>query len=224
MIADNVKRVKETIERLSQQSGEKVTLLGVTKTRSIDEIKQLISAGVSELGENRVQEFNEKYPLLEAEAPKWHIIGSLQTNKLKYIIGKVKLIQSVDSLHLAQSISDFSVKKELVSDVLLEVNVSKEECKHGFYEEELSEAVEKISVMDGVCVKGLMMMAPNVEDTAYLSDLFEKTRKIFDNLMNYNAKYDNIDISILSMGMSHDYELAVRCGSNMVRLGTTLFI
>ncbi len=224
MIADNVKRVRENIEKMSLESGEEVTLLGVTKTRSIDEIKQLIDAGVHELGENRVQEFNEKYPLLAAENPQWHIIGSLQTNKLKYIIGKVKLIQSVDSLHLAQEISNLSVKKALVSNVLLEVNVSREETKHGFYENELMEAVEKISLMDGICVKGLMMMAPNVEDSAYLSDLFEKTRKIFDNLMNYNPKYDNIDISILSMGMSHDYELAVKCGSNMVRLGTTLFI
>lgn len=224
MIADNVKRVKENLEKLSLQSGEKVSLLGVTKTRSVEEIKQLINAGVNELGENRVQEFNGKYPMLKEEAPDWHIIGSLQTNKLKYIIGKVRLIQSVDSLHLAQSISDFSLKKELVSDVLLEVNVSKEESKHGFYENELSEAVEKTALMNGIKLKGLMMMAPNVEDLAYLSDLFEKTRKIFDNLMNYNAKYDNINISILSMGMSHDYELAVKCGSNMVRLGTTLFI
>ncbi len=222
MIADNVKRVEENIRKLSQKSGEKVTLVGVTKTRSVDEIKQLTSCGILELGENRVQEFNEKYPYLEGV--NWHIIGSLQTNKLKYIIGKVKLIQSVDSMHLALAIDEISKKNNVNSDILLEVNVSKEESKHGIYENELNEMIDKISSFGNICLKGIMMMAPNVEDEKYLSDLFEKTRKIFDNLMYYNTKYDNIDISILSMGMSHDYELAIKCGSNMVRLGRTLFI
>lgn len=223
MIADNVRRIRENIEKASLHTGENVTLVGVTKTRTVEEIKELVKCGVTTLGENRVQEYRDKEPLIEGDVT-WHIIGSLQTNKLKYIIGKVGLIQSVDSFELASAISDMSVRRDVVTDYLMEVNISGEESKHGFSGSEIAENIEKMSALPNVRVKGLMMMAPNTDDEKYLAALFEKTRKIYDNLVNYNAKYDNISIELLSMGMSHDYEIAVRSGANMVRIGTSLFV
>lgn len=223
MIADNVAKILENIQKASRAGGEKVTLVGVTKTRSIGEINELVSCGVTTLGENRVQEYREKYEHVSPEAS-WHIIGSLQTNKLKYIIGQVSMIQSVDSVHLAQAIGEMSVKRGVTSDVLMEVNISGEESKHGFRENMISEALEMMSVVEGIRVKGLMMMAPATDDRKYLYSLFEKTRNIYDNLMDCTSKYDNITMSVLSMGMSSDYVEAVECGSNMVRIGTALFI
>lgn len=223
MIADNVARIRENIEKASLSTGEKVTLVGVTKTRTVEEINELVRSGVTVLGENRVQEYRDKEPLVEGDVT-WHIIGSLQTNKLKYIIGKVGLIQSVDSFELAKAISDMSVKRDVVTDFLMETNISGEESKHGFSEGEITEFIEKVSVLPNVRLKGMMMMAPNTEDEKYLASLFEKTRKIYDNLVKCNVKYDNISVELLSMGMSHDYEIAVRSGANMVRIGTSLFV
>lgn len=222
MIFDNVNKVMNNIEKASALNGENVCLVGVTKTRTISEINSLIDSGVTTLGENRVQEFNEKYPELKRDVD-WHIIGTLQKNKIKYIIGKVGLIQSVDSLELAKAISQYANKSGVTSDILLQINPSGEETKHGFNPIVLTEVVEKVAELSNLKVRGLMMMAPHVRDEKYLSELFEKTRKIFDNIMKYNAKYDNINMEILSMGMSSDYELAIKCGSNMVRVGTALF-
>ena len=223
MIADNVKRILENIDGASPAGGEKVTLVGVTKTRRVSEINELVSCGITTLGENRVQEYREKADKVEGD-PVWHIIGSLQTNKLKYIIGEVGLIQSVDSVKLAEAIGEMSVKRQVTTDVLMEVNISGEESKHGFRESAIEEALEQMSVIKGLSVKGLMMMAPATDDRSYLCSLFEKTRNIYDNLMDSTSKYDNITMSILSMGMSSDYIEAVKCGSNMVRIGTALFI
>ena len=146
MIADNVKTIREKIEKASLHTGENVTLVGVTKTRSADEVNELVRCGVNILGENRAQEFRDKYPLIEGSVS-WHIIGSLQPNKLKYIIGKADLIQSVDSVELAEAIDRASAKAGIVSDVLMEVNISGEESKHGFSEGMISEALEKMSVL-----------------------------------------------------------------------------
>lgn len=223
MIADNVKTIREKIEKAALRTGENVTLVGVTKTRSADEVNELVRCGVNILGENRAQEFRDKYPLIEGSVS-WHIIGSLQPNKLKYIIGKADLIQSVDSVELAEAIDRASAKAGIVSDVLMEVNISGEESKHGFSEGMISEALEKMSVLGNIRVNGLMMMAPATDDKTYLAALFEKTRKIYDNLYDCHAKYDNITMKILSMGMSSDYVTAVECGSNMVRIGTALFV
>ncbi|MBO4359842.1 MAG: YggS family pyridoxal phosphate-dependent enzyme [Eubacteriaceae bacterium] len=223
MIADNVKKILENIDRAAPAGGEKVTLVGVTKTRSVEEICELVSCGVTTLGENRVQEYRDKCGLVAGD-PSWHIIGSLQTNKLKYIIGQVAMIQSVDSVHLARAIGEMSVKRGVTSDVLMEVNISGEESKHGFRENMIPDALEQMSLIGGIRVKGLMMMAPATDDRRYLCSLFEKTRNIYDNLMDCTVKYDNITMSVLSMGMSSDYIEAVECGSNMVRIGTALFI
>lgn len=222
MIGDNVKRVLDNINKLSLTTGEKVTLVGVSKNHTADEVRCLINEGVTTLGENRVKEFCDKYEVLPSNID-WHLIGTLQTNKVKYVVGKVKLIQSVDSIKLAEALNDYSKKVNTVSDILIQINPSGEITKHGFDPVILDEVIEKLSTCSNINVKGLMMMAPKAENEKLLSELFEKTRKIFDNIMKYNAKYGNINTEILSMGMSSDYELAIKCGSNMVRVGTALF-
>ena len=224
MISDNVKRCMEKINAASAKSDfdEKITLVAVTKTRGIEEINEILDCGIINLGENRVQEFNEKFPLIKREA-NWHIIGSLQTNKVKYLMGKVSLIHSVDSLHLAEAINTESEKHSIITDILLQVNTANEESKHGIELSEAVETAEQIALLGNVKLKGVMMIAPNTDESAYLSKLFLKTRNIFDELMKLNAKYDNIQVKILSMGMSNDYETAIACGSNMLRLGRTLF-
>ena len=220
MIADNLKRIRENIERAS--GGREVELVAVTKNRTEDEIRELYSAGQRVMAENRVQEYVRKECMFDDV--RWDIIGNLQKNKLKYIVGKVRLIHSVESLDLAEAIGELSEKRGVTSSVLIETNISGESSKHGCRPEDLDEMIEGAGRIKGIRVEGLMTVAPDTENTAYLSGLFEKTRNIFDKLMQYNSKYDNIDIKILSMGMSHDYIEAVKNGSTMVRIGTALFL
>lgn len=224
MTKENLSRILDEINAASEKSGfnEKVELIAVTKLHTVEEISPLYEFGLRNFGENRVQEFNSKYESLPDDV-NWHIIGSLQKNKLKYIIGKVKLIQSVDSVDLAQAINDFSMKKNIVTDILIETNVSGEESKHGFTPNVLSEVTEQISKMNNIRLNGMMMMAPDTDDEILLSSLFEKTRNIFEDIMETTSKYDNIKFEVLSMGMSQDYKLAIKAGSNMVRLGRILF-
>jgi pyridoxal phosphate enzyme (YggS family) len=193
----------------------------VTKNRGIEELRLLVAQGVTIFGENRVQEFLEKretFPDVE-----WHFIGTLQANKVKYLIGNVTLIQSVDSINLAQTINDRSIKKGVNTSILLQVNLAKEPQKHGFYEEELDEAILSVSIMKNITVKGIMFIAPDITDKALLEELFSKARNIFDSLMKKTTLYDNIVIKILSMGMTNDFETAIANGSNMVRIGRALF-
>ena len=220
MIADNLKRIRENIERAS--GGREVELVAVTKNRTEDEIRELYSAGQRVMAENRVQEYVRKECMFDDV--RWDIIGNLQKNKLKYIVGKVRLIHSVESLDLAEAIGELSEKRGVTSSVLIETNVSGESSKHGCRPEDLDEMIECAGKIKGIKVEGIMTVAPDTENTAYLSGLFEKTRNIFDKLMQYNSKSDNIDIKILSMGMSHDYIEAVKNGSTMVRIGTALFL
>lgn len=222
MIKDNVIKIQDEINQASVKTQCSVKLVAVTKNRSIAEIEQVVKAGVTDLGENRVQEFIEKYP--HFDNVKWHLIGSLQKNKVKYIVGKVALIHSVDSVELAEEISKKSLKANISTDILLQVNTAKEASKHGFFAEDLSAAVMKISQLHGVTVQGLMMIAPDMQDEEYLKGIFTKTKNIFDEMMKYNDVYGNININILSMGMSHDYRTAIACGANMVRIGRSLFI
>ncbi len=224
MISDQISQVMENIEHDAAQAdtGERVKLIAVTKFRPVEDMRALAEFGLRDFGENHVQEFNQKYESFGDDI-NWHIIGSLQKNKLKYIVGKVRLIQSVDSVSLAQAIDDMSCRRGVCSEILLETNVSGEASKHGFTPSALADAVEQIAAMKNIGVRGLMMMAPDVDDEVYLGTLFEKTRNIFDGLMKNNGKYDNIKFEILSMGMSHDYRLAVKAGSNMVRLGRILY-
>jgi pyridoxal phosphate enzyme (YggS family) len=214
--------IKDNIAKIKAEIGCGVKLVAVTKNRSIQDIKEVVAAGATDLGENRVQEFLEKYPHFENVS--WHLIGTLQKNKVKYVVGKVALIHSVDSVALAQEIAKRSVQAGAATDILMQVNTAKEASKHGFYEEDLFAAMDEIGRMEGIRVRGLMMIAPDTPDDAYLKELFAKTKNIFDEMMKFNDVYGNINIDILSMGMSHDYRIAVACGANMVRIGRSLFV
>ncbi len=221
-IKDNLLSVQNRIEAACAKSGRKaedITLLAVTKTVSADRIREIMDIGITSLGENRVQELLSKYD--ELPDAKWHIIGHLQTNKVKSIIGKVKLIHSVDSLRLAEEIGKQSAARGITTDILLEVNVSGEESKYGMDLNFVDEMVEHCSGIEGLCVKGLMTMAP-------LGATESEIRKIFSSLykkyVDISAKkYDNVIMEYLSMGMSNDFDIAIEEGANIVRVGRGLF-
>lgn len=204
---------KELIEKLL--ANEQVKLVAVSKKHSKEEVDQMAALGVDTFGENRVQEFLEKYD----PAYHWHIIGHLQTNKVKYIIGKVDLIESVDSVRLADEIEKQAAKADLVQDVLVEVRISKtDENKTGLPEEELEDLLAHIETLPHVRCKGLMTIASNTDDKALNDQEFAHMKELFDH---YKDKYPQMEI--LSMGMSGDYEQAIAKGSNQVRIGTALF-
>ena len=215
MLKENIEKVLNFIKD-GNNLGEPITLVGATKTVSAQVINQAVSYGLKVVAENKVQEFREKTDLI-AHA-KQHFIGHLQTNKVKYLVGKVELIHSVDSVHLAEAIDKEALKKGVVQDVLVEINVGGELSKSGFDLENAYEGVKEISKLDNLKVLGLMAMLPKSEKKEEISALCLKMREIFDTLNKegFNLKY-------LSMGMSHDYEIAVKNGSNMIRLGSVLF-
>ena len=196
--------------------GEPITLVGATKTVDLLTIQRAIDCGLKAVGENRVQEFREKAPFLHGA--EIHFIGHLQTNKVKYLIGNVSLIHSVDSLPLAEEISEQSEKKGLVTDVLAEINIGKEPTKSGFSAEQAEDAMDKISSLPGIRAVGLMAMLPKSENSRYLSDLCLQMRAIYDTI-----KKEGFPVRYLSMGMSEDYRIAIRNGSNMIRLGRAIF-
>lgn len=201
--------------------GESVTIVGATKTTPVSIINEAVNAGLGDIGENRVNELLGKFD--EYPNCRLHFIGHLQTNKVKYIIGKVALIQSCDSLKLAETIDKIACTRELIQDVLIEINIGREPQKHGFSPEETFEIVDKIEQLKNVNVKGLMTVlpAPNAQNGTSVSktrDLCLQMRELYDTIRKQN---DNI--SVLSMGMSSDYRIAVDCGSNMLRIGKLLF-
>lgn len=215
--------LRKKIEQSAIKSGRKledITLVAVSKTYPIGAIQEAYDLGCTEFGENKVQELMGKIE----EAPfsaQWHLIGHLQRNKVKYVIGKVALIHSVDSLRLAQEIQKESLKKNVITNILLEVNIAKEESKHGVYEEDVLELVREISKLSHVRIKGFMTVAPFTQNP-------EENRPIFKRLYNLSVdiqkqNIDNISTSILSMGMSNDYEIAIEEGATHVRIGTALF-
>ena len=209
--------LKGLIAELSSPNpfGEKVLLVGATKTVPADIINQAIENGLKIVAENKVQEFRGKTDLIKGAHQ--HFIGHLQTNKVKYLIGKVDLIQSVDSIHLAQIIDYESAKKNTVTDILIEVNVGGELSKSGFNLQNVKDAVKEISAMQNIRIKGLMAMLPKGEEHE-LIPLCKKMRKVYDELKNQGYGFE-----FLSMGMSADYKTAIQCGSNMVRIGSRIF-
>lgn len=219
---ENYQIIKEDIASAALASGRKpedIIILAATKTVGADMINYAVKNGIKYIGENRVQEFLGKYSDL---APvKKHFIGHLQKNKVKYIIDKVEMIESVSSVSLAEEISKQAVKNNLKMDILLEVNIGKEESKSGFFEEEISEAVYKIAEMPGISVKGLMAIPPVCAEKDGNSKYFYKMHKLFIDIGG--KKIDNSSMDFLSMGMSGDYRDAVLGGSNIVRIGTALF-
>ena len=211
--------LKKILTELSSGNnlGERVTLVGATKTVAADIINEAIENGLTVVAENRVQEFREKTELLDKRAVQ-HFIGHLQTNKVKYLVGNVALIHSVDSLRLAQEISAQAAKKGIVQDILCEVNVGGELSKSGFNPDNLFQSVEDVAKLPNVRVKGLMAMLPISNDENFLAPLFTKMRKLYDTLKEKGYPFEH-----LSMGMSGDYLTAIKYGSNMVRIGSGIF-
>lgn len=215
MIEENVKKLLG--ETNKNPFGEKVTLVAAVKTQTVDDINKAIAAGIRDIGDNHVQEFKDKYDGITGN-PNRHFIGHLQTNKVKYLIGKTYLYQSVDRFELAEEISKRSERAGVTSDCLIQINIGNEETKGGFEYGDGVAAYEKISAMPALKVKGLMAMLPFTDDEDVLRPLAKKMRELFERLREKDS-----DIEFLSMGMSGDWKLCVECGSNMVRLGTSIF-
>lgn len=223
MIAENMKKVQDNIAQACHKAGrdsEEVTLIAVSKTKPIAMLQEAYRAGARDFGENKVQELMDKI-LMMPEDVRWHLIGHLQRNKVKYIVGKVFLIHSVDSLRLAEEISREAVKKQVEVNILVEVNIAMEESKFGIGESEAMELVENISKLPGIRIKGLMTIAPFVEDPEQNRGYFHKMKQLAVDIMRKNV--DNVSMDILSMGMTGDYMVAVEEGATYVRVGTGIF-
>ncbi len=215
MIAENVQKIKKELAS-GNAYGERVTLVAAIKTQTAEAVNEAIAAGVDAVAENKPQEFRDKNASI-APCPR-HFIGHLQTNKVKYLVGEVELFHSCDRDGLAEELAKQSVKKGVVSDVLVQVNIGNEASKGGYAYDEAALAVERLSKMQGLRVRGLMAMLPDSDDENLLRALAKKMRVLFDDL-----KKENEAITYLSMGMSGDYRLCVEEGSNMIRLGSTIF-
>lgn len=214
MISKNLQAILNEIS-LGNNKGEKITLVGATKFVPVEIINEAISLGLTDIGENRAQEFKDKFPLVLPV--NYHFIGTLQTNKIKYLIGKTSLIESVSRKELIDEISRQSVNKNVTTNILIQVNIGNEENKHGYTLDEVNSAVSYASSMPNLKVLGLMAMLPESDDQDLLASLFDIMRSKYDELKDvYNFKY-------LSMGMSGDYKLAIKHGSNMIRVGSAIF-
>ena len=203
-----------------EEAGEDVTLIAVSKTKPVSMIEELLPLGVRDFGENKVQELTAKEEVLPKDI-RWHMIGHLQRNKVKYVIDKACMIHSVDSLRLAQEISKEAVKHALVMPVLIEVNVAGEESKFGVSVEEAPSLVDALSQSPGIQVNGLMTIAPYVEDPEENRYVFRNLRKLSVDIREKN--FDNVTMNVLSMGMTGDYEVAIEEGATHVRVGTGIF-
>jgi len=223
MVAENYLEVKKCVETTCEKVGinkENVTLIAVSKTKPIELLQEAYKAGAREFGENKVQELTAKYDLMPSDV-KWHLIGHLQTNKVKYIIDKAYLIHSVDSFKLAEVISKEAQKKGLTANILIEVNVANEESKFGVNIDDCESLIREISHLPNICVKGLMTVAPFVENSELNRDVFRKLKELYVDISNKNI--DNTYMECLSMGMSGDYKVAIEEGATHVRVGTSIF-
>lgn len=223
MIKENLDQVRETINAACIRAGrrpEEVTLIAVSKTKPVPMLEEAYAAGTRDFGENKVQEILAKKPELPQDI-RWHMIGHLQRNKVSQVIGNAVMIHSVDSLRLARQIEAEAAKKEVDVDILLEVNVAREESKYGFMLEEVEDAVMAIKDFPHVHIKGLMTIAPFVDNPEENRGIF---KKLFEFAVDIDKKnIDNVTMGVLSMGMTGDYEVAVEEGATMVRVGTGIF-
>ena len=223
MLKDQLQEVEKRIQAACDRAGrkrEEVTLIAVSKTKPVETLQEAYDLGVRIFGENKVQELTAKYEALPKDIH-WHMIGHLQTNKVKYIIDKAELIHYVDSLKLAETIEKEAAKHDLIADILVEVNVAEEESKFGMKMEEVIPFVEKVSAFPHVRVRGLMTIAPFVEDPEENRSIFADLHKLYIDIKKKN--HDNDTVSVLSMGMTNDYEVAIEEGATMVRVGTGIF-
>jgi pyridoxal phosphate enzyme (YggS family) len=223
-IADNIGSVRAKIATAAERSGrgaDDIILVAVTKTRTPEEISEAANAGATDVGENKVQEFEKKYPIFTYL--NWHFIGHLQRNKVKYIIGKTNLIHSVDSLRLAEEIERCAAESSGTVDVLIQVNAALEESKFGVSTGETYELVKLIAdTCSHIRIKGLMCIAPAVDNPEDVREIFRSVKALFDDI-KANAQSERVDMKWLSMGMTHDYEIAIEEGANIVRVGTGIF-
>jgi len=222
----NLLEIQENIARAARKAGrrpEDITLVGVTKTIPPERIKEALALGVSNFGENRVQEFLSKYEEVIDKnlTTNWHMIGHLQTNKVRFIIDKVKLIHSVDSLRLAQKINKCAEQNKCKINVLIEINIANENTKQGVLPENAMEFIEQIHQLSNIHTNGLMCIAPYVEDPEENRIHFKKMYKLFVDIQQ--KKMHNVDMHFLSMGMTGDYQVAIEEGANIIRVGTGLF-
>ena len=223
MIKRNLESVQKNIENACKKADrdlKNVQLIAVSKTKPVSMLQEAYDAGVRDFGENKVQEILEKYDKLPSDI-RWHMIGHLQRNKVKYIIDKVTLIHSVDSLRLAEEISKEAVKHNLTMPILVELNIAGEESKFGMSFSECEEMIRAISKLPNLQIKGLMTVAPFVENAEENRQHFKAMKQLSVDIMTKNI--DNVCMDILSMGMTGDYEVAIEEGSNMVRVGTGIF-
>ena len=223
MIKEQLEEVRERVNAVCLRAGrdpKSVTLIAVSKTKPAQAVQEAYEAGARDFGENKVQEILQKQPALPQDI-RWHMIGHLQRNKVHQVIGKAVLIHAVDSLRLAEQIEQEAAKQNLDVDVLLEINVAKEESKYGFFLEDAEEAIRQISALPHVHIKGLMTIAPFVENPEENRGIFQKLYQFSVDINDKNI--DNVTMGVLSMGMSGDFEVAIEEGATMVRVGTSIF-
>lgn len=221
-IEERLKEVERKITAAAERSGRKredITLIAVTKTHPAEMMNEAIKSGVTDIGENKPQEVRDKFN--DVLPVKWHLIGHLQTNKVKYVIDKVCLIHSVDSVHLMDEIERQAEKHNLVMDILIQVNISGEATKSGISKDEVEELLVHAGKLNHVRVKGLMTIAPKTDNSVTNILHFDNIRQLFVDIQQ--KTYDNVNMKYLSMGMSGDFETAIEHGSNMVRIGSAIF-
>ncbi len=223
MLKENYLKVEENIKAACERSGrkiEEITLIAVSKTRPYEDIIRIYDAGQRDFGENRVQELTRKFEELPEDI-RWHMIGHLQQNKVRQVIDKTVLIHSVDSLRLAETISKEAQKKQIIVDILIEVNVAEEETKFGIKVDETVKLIEKIASLPAIKICGLMTIAPFVENPEENRDVFRKLKQLSIDIEG--KKIDNVSMKCLSMGMTNDYTVAIEEGATCIRVGTAIF-
>lgn len=222
-VKENLIDLLESIDKEIDLAGRKkdeVKLLAVTKTVDVERIKEIKEFGLKEIGENKVQEIEEKYDALKDDFD-FHMIGSLQKNKINKLLGKIKMIHSLDSLSLIEALDKRLANNNMELDGLLQVNISKEESKSGFYKDEVEKALEQMHEYKNLHIVGFMTMAPFTEDEAVVRNTFRGLYELKEKLSAKN--FDNVDLKYLSMGMTHDYKIAIQEGSNILRIGSKIF-
>ncbi|MBD8916328.1 MAG: YggS family pyridoxal phosphate-dependent enzyme [Lachnospiraceae bacterium] len=223
MLKENLAEVQSRVEQACKRAGRdvaEVTLIAVSKTKPVTDLQEIYNAGVRDFGENKVQEMCDKMEKMPKDI-NWHMIGHLQRNKVKYIVGNVALIHSVDSYRLAEEINIQAKKKGIVVPILVEVNIADETTKFGVSKEDAMELVRQIASLDALSIKGLMTIAPYVVDPEENRAYFRKIKELSVDIDNQNI--DNVSMDILSMGMTGDFEVAIEEGATMVRVGTGIF-
>ncbi|MCD8016144.1 MAG: YggS family pyridoxal phosphate-dependent enzyme [Lachnospiraceae bacterium] len=223
MLKDNLQEVESRVSEAcmrADRSRDEVLLIAVSKTKPVEMVREIYEAGVRDFGENHPQEIREKFPEFPSDT-NWHMIGHLQTNKVKYIIERACMVHSVDSIHLAEAISKAAIKCRRCMPVLAEVNMAKEASKYGIMPEDTEDFVRQLAVLPGIHVEGLMTIAPYTENAEENRIYFRDMKKLFVDIREKNI--DNVNIQHLSMGMTGDFEVAIEEGATMIRVGTGIF-